>query len=151
MNENLTNNRIESEALLDYVNSRIATYVVDPGIYKYAYDNSEAFRRFVSNTSNEMKDYFNKLRKYNGVKKFKKGFVGVAAATTIFAPFAIASGISSTIKTNKIKKSVHTPEFEDLFNFLAEKRYEGVLLDYALCQLIFDKAKKLDAEELQRL
>ena len=50
------------------------------------------------------------------------------------------------IKTNKIKNSVHTPEFEDFFNFLAEKRYEGVVLDYTISQLIFDKAKKLDVE-----
>ena len=61
MNENSTNNRIESEALLDYVNSKIAIYVADSGIYKYAYDNSEAFRKFVSNTSSEMNNYFNKL------------------------------------------------------------------------------------------
>ena len=146
MNDNSTKNRIESEALLDYVNSKIAIYVADSGIYKYAYNNSEAFRKFVSNTSNEMNNYFDKLRKYNGVKKFRKGFVGVAVATTVFAPFAIASGISSTIKTNKIKNSVHTPEFEDFFNFLAEKRYEGVVLDYTISQLIFDKAKKLDVE-----
>jgi len=146
MNENLEKNLIEKEALLDYVNNKIATYVVEPSIYKYAYDNSKAFRNFINNTSEEMRNYFDKVKKYNGFKKFKKGFVGVAAATTIFAPFAIASGVSSAIKIKRIKNSVHTPEFEDFFNFLSENNYEGMLLDFAVSQMVYDKAKKLDEE-----
>ena len=58
MSENLQEMRIEKEALLDYVNNKIATYVVEPSIYNYAYENSAAFRKFMDNTSDEMKKYF---------------------------------------------------------------------------------------------
>lgn len=146
MNENLENNLIEKEAILNYVNDKIATYVVEPSIYKYAYENSLAFKNFIDNTSAETKQYFDKLKRYKGLKNFQKGFVGFAAATTLFAPFAIASGVSSAIKIKKIKNTIGTPEFEDFFNFLAEKGYEGVLLDFAVSKLVYDKAKKIDTE-----
>ncbi len=146
MNESLKNQHIQSEAMLEYVNDRIATYVIEPSIYKYAYENSTAFRNFLNNTSDEMKQYFNALRTNKRIKNFRKGFVGFAAATTIFAPFAVASGISNAVRIKKIKNTVDTPEFEDFFNFLAEKKYEGVLLDHAIFGMIYEKAKKIQED-----
>ncbi len=149
MNENFENNRIEKEALLDYVNSKIATYVVEPSIYKYAYENSEAFRNFINNTSDETNKYFNALKREKAVKNFRKGLFGVAAATTLLAPFAIASGVSSAIKIKKIKDTIGTPEFEEFFNFLAEKTYEGLLLDFVLTQSAYEMAAKIDNKQYE--
>lgn len=137
---------IQSEALLEYVGSVIATYVTDPSIYKYAYNNSKVFRNFIENSSEGMKKYYTALRNNNRAKSIRKGLLGVAAMGTIFAPVAVVSGISKAVKTNKIKNSVHTKWFEDFFAFLTETPFESIALENAVLKNAYDKAVKLNEQ-----
>lgn len=147
MSENLEKRVIETEALVDYVCNVINAYVTEPAVYKYAYENSEAFRRFIDNSFEETQKYFAAIKNDKRIKNFRRGLLGAAAMTTIFAPVAIVSGVSKAVKINRIKSTVGTKEFEDLFNFLAERTFEGIVLDSAVAKMVYEKANKLQGEE----
>ena len=137
---------IEKEVLIDLISNVISVYVTNPSIYNYAYDNSQVFRNFINNSSEDMKKLYNIVRNQNRFKNIRSGIFGLACMTTIFAPIAIGKGISKAIKTNNIKKTVNSDAFNEFFTYLTNNPLECILIDYSLSKTAYDESKRLEEE-----
>jgi len=106
----------------------IELYVINPDVYKYAYENCDEYKIFIDNLDEDMKRRIEFARKANGFSnkagKFRNGLIHAST-------FGLSYGVSKLFSINKkskeqmIKETVESHEFKELFRTL----YRQVILN----------------------
>ena len=116
MSENLTEQEIkELERRVRYA---YENYICEPDVYKYAYENSKEFRRYINSLPEERMEKIKRahaaLSVSNGVHNLRKGMIH---ASTFGLSFLAEKALFKS-KKQKIIEIVESEEFATLFNNL---------------------------------